>query len=80
MSYKTSIIIHCIITHIKHCIIIKYSCNNSYKTSYKTLWHHGVVVITTAQLPSTKSELRFCAGSIPARGLSNICNGENLWQ
>ena len=35
-----------------------------YKT---TLWHRGVVVITTAQLHSTKPELRFCAGSNPAR-------------
>ena len=26
------------------------------------LWGYDVVVITTAQLPSTKPELRFCAG------------------
>ena len=38
----------------------------------------GVVVITTAQLHSTKSELRFCAGSNPARGVSEICDGEDL--
>ena len=25
-------------------------------------------------------ELRFCAGSNPARGVSDICDGENLWQ
>ena len=42
------------------------------------LWRRGVVVITTAQLHSTKPELRFCAGSNPARGVSEICNGENL--
>ena len=36
------------------------------------LWRHGVVVITTAQLHSTKTELRFCAGSNPARGVSEI--------
>ena len=41
---------------------------------------HGVVVITTAQLHSTKSELRFCAGSNPARGVSEIRDGEDLWQ
>ena len=41
---------------------------------------HDVVVITTAQLHSTKSELRFRAGSNPARGVSEICNGENPWQ
>ena len=40
----------------------------------------GVVVITTAQLHSTKPELRFCTGSNSARGVSEICNGEDLWQ
>ena len=39
----------------------------------------GVVFITTAQLHSTKPELRFCAGSNPARGVSDIRDGENLW-
>ena len=38
----------------------------------------GVVVITTAQLNSTKPELRFCAGSNPARGVSEIHDGEDL--
>ena len=42
------------------------------------LWCHGVVVITTAQLHSTKPELRFCAGSNPARGVSEIRDGEDL--
>ena len=41
-------------------------------------WRRGVVVITTAQLHSTKPELRFCAGSNPARGVSEICDGEDL--
>ena len=31
--------------------------------------------ITTAQLHSTKPEPRFCAGSNPAHGLSDICGG-----
>ena len=44
----------------------------------KVWWHRGVVVITTAQLHSTKLELRFCAGSNPARGVSEIRNGEDL--
>ena len=35
------------------------------------------VVITTAQLHSTKPEIRFCAVSNPARGVSEIRNGEN---
>ena len=38
------------------------------------------MVITTAQLHSTKPELRFCAGSNPARGVSEIRDGEDLWQ
>ena len=36
-------------------------------------WHRGLVVITAAQLHLTKPELRFCAGSNPARGVSEIC-------
>ena len=42
------------------------------------MWRRGVVVITTAQLHSTKPELRFCAGSNPARGVSEIRDGEDL--
>ena len=43
----------------------------------------GVVVITTAQLSSTKLELRLYTGSNPARGMLargvlEICNGGNL--
>ena len=40
----------------------------------------GVVVITAAQLHSTKPELRLCTGSNPARGVSEIHDGEDLWQ
>ena len=36
-------------------------------------WHRGLVVITAAQLHLTKPELRFCAGSNPAPGVSEIC-------
>ena len=43
-------------------------------------WRLGVVAITAAQLHSTKSKLRFCAGSNLARGLSEIRDGEDLWQ
>ena len=39
-----------------------------------------VVVITTAQLHSTKPELRFYAGSNPACGMSEMCDTEDLWQ
>ena len=34
------------------------------------------MIITTAQVHSTKPELRFCAGSYPARGVSEIRDGE----
>ena len=37
-----------------------------------------VVVITTAQLNSTKPVLSFCAGSDPARLASGIRRGEDL--
>ena len=40
----------------------------------------AVVVITTAQLHSAKPEFRFCAGSNPAHGLSEIRDGEYLRQ
>ena len=43
-------------------------------------WRHGVVAITAAELDSTKPELRFCAGSSPARGVSEIRDGEDLRQ
>ena len=38
----------------------------------------GVVVITTAQLHSTKPKLRFCDDSNPAHGVSEIRDGEDL--
>ena len=38
------------------------------------------VVITAAQLHSTKPELRFCTGSNPACGVSEIRDREDLWQ
>ena len=41
-------------------------------------WRLAIVVITTAQLHSTKPELRFCKGSMPARGVSEIRDGEDL--
>ena len=43
-------------------------------------WHYGVVVVTTAQLHSWKPELRFSARWSPARGVSEICDGKDLWQ
>ena len=37
-----------------------------------------VPIITTAQLHSTKLELKFCAGSNSARGVSGIRDGEDF--
>ena len=42
------------------------------------LWRRGLVVIATVQLHSTKPERRFCAGSKPPRGMSEIRDGEDL--
>ena len=36
------------------------------------------MAITTAKLHSTKFQLRFCAGSNPARGVSEVREGEDL--
>ena len=55
--------------------------NAAYASSlyiYIYLWRRGVVVITTAQLHSTKPGLKFCAGSNPACGVSEIRDGEDL--
>ena len=38
------------------------------------------MVITTAQLHSSKPELRFSAGSNQARGVSEIRDSQDLWQ
>ena len=38
------------------------------------------MIIATAQLHSSKPELRFCTGSNPARGVLEIRDGEDLWQ
>ena len=43
-------------------------------------WCCDVVVITIAQVYSTKPELRFCTGPNSARGMSEIHDGEDLWQ
>ena len=53
---------------------------NSFALYGVNWWRCGVVVITTAQLHSTTPELRFCAGSNPARSVSEIRDGEDLWQ
>ena len=54
---------------------------NKHKKANKLGWLGAdyVVVITTAQLHSTKPELRFCAGPNPTRGKLEIHNGEHPW-
>ena len=47
---------------------------------FMLMWRHGVVVVTTEQLRSTKPELRFCAGANTAHGVSGLREGEYLWQ
>ena len=42
------------------------------------LWRRGLVVITSAQLHSTKLELRFCAGSNTGSGVLEFRDGEDL--
>ena len=44
----------------------------------RVLWGRGAVVITTAQLHSTKHELRLCGGLNSPRSVSEICDGEIL--
>ena len=40
----------------------------------------GVVVITIAELHSSKPEIGFCRGSSPAGSVWEIRDGEDLWQ
>ena len=60
--------------------ILKSVINSTPRCHYTTVPRCGVVVISTAQLHSTKPEVRFCAGSNPAHGSSEIYDGEDLWQ
>ena len=47
----------------------------------QTFWVELVLlVVTTAQLHSTKPELRFCTCSSPALSVLEIHDGEDLWQ
>ena len=46
----------------------------------KKTWRRGVVAVITTNTNFTKPELRFWTGSNPARGVSEVCDGSNLWQ
>ena len=53
-----------------------------FKVYYNNSFYSGAVcakVITTAQVHSTKPELRFCGDSNHACGVSEIHDGEDLW-
>ena len=58
---------------------ILHFCWQSHHVYQETLCR-GVLGSTAAQLHSTKPELRFCEGSNPARGVSEIRDGEDLLQ
>ena len=47
-------------------------------TAQHSFLRRGVMAIATAQLHSTKPEFRFCAGSNPARSVSEIHDGEKI--
>ena len=47
------------------------------ETLVVNLWGRGLVIITDARTYSSTSEIRFCAGSNPSRGVWEICDGEN---
>ena len=44
------------------------------------LINYSYNLVPTAQIHSAKPELRFCIGSNPARKVSKIRDGEDLWQ
>ena len=52
----------------------------NFKANDVAPWRRSDMVLATAQLHSTKSELRFCAGWNPARGVLEIRGIEDLWQ
>ena len=56
----------------------KWAKSRAFLIFWKIWWCRGVVVITTAQLHSTKPELGFCVGLNPVCGVSEIRNGEDL--
>ena len=60
--------------------LLQLYCRYIVQIYFPHVFLRSVVVITTAQLHSSKSELRFCTGSNPAGGVTEIHDGEFLWQ
>ena len=68
---------HLLVSKISLMVVLK-KCPRCLQFLIFQWWHRGVVVITTAQLHSTKPELRFCAGLNPPRCISEIDDDEDL--
>ena len=61
------------------CISILES-TNFFSICSKHLWCRGLLAISTVKLHWNKPELRFCAGSNHACSVSEIRDGEDIWQ
>ena len=68
---------HKLFNSTNHLLLILFCSSKWYFGLYIRCRHE--VVITTVQLPSTKSERKFCTSSNAVRGMLEIYNGENLW-
>ena len=68
----------CVFLTSTSCIRKIYTLTNYYIIKSYISGHRGAAVITTTQLHSKKSKLRFCKGSNPIRGMSEIYDDENL--
>ena len=60
--------------------MLKVVSNKLYQKLHRRDWSHGVVLITSAQLYSTKPEIRFCTDSNLAHNMLKIRDGMDLWQ
>ena len=54
------------------------SPTDKFAKPYELPWHLAGVVITTSQLCLTEPEIRFWKDSDPPRGVSEVCDDENL--
>ena len=66
--------------HENDYLVDKFSYVKSFLLDFALQSINGLSLNATIQLHSTKSELRFCAGSNLACGVLNIREGEDLWQ
>ena len=80
VSFSVVILSKIILSIILSVYFYFYSSEIYISILFFSLQCRGVVVMTTAQLHSTKPELRFCAGLNLACGESEICDDEDFWQ